>query len=134
MSIEPLRIIFGSIIMNDFKKTESVCTNRISEHTDCTMDKHLAYPVAITKLKKEKKVPLGTQIRQINYLNNVVEQVHRFIKKCICSILEITSFRTATCILAGVDAMHMKKEQVDLQDQSVQNQKEFIHQLFGLTA
>ncbi len=138
--------------MNDFKKTESVCTNRISEHTDCivffesvhltgirpprtiTMYKHPAYPVAITKLKKEKKVPLGTQIRQINYLNNVVEQVHRFIKKCICSILEITSFRTATCILAGVDAMHMKKEQVDLQDQSVQNQKEFIHQLFGLTA
>ncbi len=98
------------------------------------MDKHLAYPVAITKLKKEKKVPLGTQIRQINYLNNVVEEVHRFIKKCICSILEITSFRTATCILAGVDAMHMKKEQVDLQDQSVQNQKKFIHQLFGLTA
>ncbi|MDP1459995.1 IS6 family transposase, partial [Bacillus wiedmannii] len=25
-------------------------------------------------------------------------------------------------------------EQVDLQDQSVQSQKEFIHQLFGLTA
>ncbi|EJR63014.1 hypothetical protein IK5_05858 [Bacillus cereus VD154] len=30
--------------------------------------------------------------------------------------------------------MHMiKKEQVDLRDQSVQNQKEFIYQLFGLT-
>ncbi|MGI8282381.1 IS6 family transposase, partial [Bacillus mycoides] len=27
-----------------------------------------------------------------------------------------------------------KKEQVDLRDQSVQNQKEFIHQLFGLAA
>ncbi|MBJ8056185.1 IS6 family transposase, partial [Bacillus cereus] len=45
------------------------------------------------------------------------------------------SFDTATSILAGVEAMHMiKKEQIDLQDQSVQNQKEFIHQLFGLTA
>ncbi|MEJ9166496.1 hypothetical protein P4415_06255, partial [Bacillus thuringiensis] len=31
-------------------------------------------------------------------------------------------------------AMHMiKKEQVDLQDQFVQNQKQFIYQLFGLT-
>ncbi|MGX5390149.1 IS6 family transposase, partial [Bacillus thuringiensis] len=38
-------------------------------------------------------------------------------------------------ILAGVEAMHMiKKEQVDLRDQSVQNQKQCIHQLFGLTA
>jgi IS6 family transposase len=38
-------------------------------------------------------------------------------------------------MLAGVEAMHMiNKEQVDLRDQSVQNQKEFIHQLFGLTA
>ncbi|MBE7107079.1 IS6 family transposase, partial [Bacillus cereus] len=36
---------------------------------------------------------------------------------------------------SGVEAMHMiKKEQVDLRDQSVQNQKEFIHQLFELTA
>ncbi|OOR50853.1 IS6 family transposase, partial [Bacillus mycoides] len=27
-----------------------------------------------------------------------------------------------------------KKEQLNLRDQSVQNQKEFIHQLFGLSA
>ncbi|AUB67029.1 IS6 family transposase (plasmid) [Bacillus cereus] len=100
-----------------------------------TIDKNPAYPVAITKLKSEKKVPLGTQIRQIKYLNNVVEQDHRFIKKRVRSMLGFKSFGTATCILAGVEAMHMiKKEQVDLRDQSVQNQKEFIHQLFGLTA
>ncbi len=50
-------------------------------------------------------------------------------------MLGFKSFGTAPCILAGVEAMHMiKKEQVDLRDQSVQNQKEFIHQLFGLTA
>ncbi len=50
-------------------------------------------------------------------------------------MLGFKSFRTATSILAGVEAMHMiEKEQIDLQDQSVQNQKEFIHQLFGLTA
>ncbi len=50
-------------------------------------------------------------------------------------MLGLKSFRTATCILVGVEAMHMiKKEQIDLRDQSVQNQKQFIHQLFGLTA
>ena len=80
-------------------------------------------------------MPLGIQIRQIKYLNNIVEQDHRFIKKRIRSMLGLKSFRTATFILAGVEAMHMIiKEQIDLRDQSVQNQKQFIHQLFGLTA
>ncbi len=80
-------------------------------------------------------MPSGIQIRQIKYLNNIVEQDHRFIKKRIRSMLGFKSFRTATCILAGVEAMHMiKKEQIDLRDQSVHNQKQFIHQLFGLTA
>ncbi|HHT7228535.1 TPA: IS6 family transposase, partial [Bacillus cereus] len=95
---------------------------------------HALKPRAITGLKKEKQMPLGIQIRQIKYLNNIVEQDHRFIKKRIHSMLGLKSFRTATWILAGVEAMHMiKKEQIDLQDQSVQNQKQFIHQLFGLT-
>ncbi|PEX44488.1 IS6 family transposase, partial [Bacillus cereus] len=49
------------------------------------------------------------------------------------SMLGLKSFDTATSILSGVEAMHMiKKEQIDLGDQSVQNQKEFIHQLFEL--
>ncbi|MEI4618756.1 DDE-type integrase/transposase/recombinase, partial [Bacillus cereus] len=75
------------------------------------------------------------KIRRVKYLNNIVEQDHRFIKKRIRSMLGFKSFRTATCILAGVEAIHMiKKEQIDLRDQSVQNQKQFIHQLFGLTA
>ncbi|HHT7228672.1 TPA: DDE-type integrase/transposase/recombinase, partial [Bacillus cereus] len=82
-----------------------------------TIDKNPAYPVAITKLKKEKKMPLDIQIRQIKYLNNIVEQDHRFIKKRVRSMLGLKSFRTATWILAGVEAMHMiKKEQIDLQD------------------
>ncbi|ANS51759.1 hypothetical protein BT246_64670 (plasmid) [Bacillus thuringiensis] len=80
-------------------------------------------------------MPLGIQSRQIKYLNNIVEQDHRFIKKRIRSMLGLKSFHTATCILAGLEAMHMiKKEQIDLRNQSVQNQKQFIHQLFGLTA
>ncbi|MEW9183952.1 DDE-type integrase/transposase/recombinase, partial [Bacillus mycoides] len=88
------------------------------------------YPIAIEQLKKEKRIPDGMQFRQQKYLNNIVEQDHRFIKKRIRSM-----FDTATSILSGVEAMHMiKKEQLDLRDQSVQNQKEFIHQLFGLAA
>ena len=87
----------------------------VSKPRTITIDKNPAYPVALTKLKSEKKVPLGTQMRQIQYLNNVVEQDHRFIKKRVRSMLGFKSFRTAIYILAGVEAMHMiKKEQVDL--------------------
>ncbi|USK34542.1 IS6 family transposase [Bacillus sp. F19] len=100
-----------------------------------TVDKNPAYPVAIQQLKNEKKMLEGIQIRQVKYLNNIVEQDHRFIKKRVLPMLGFKSFDTATSILSGVEAMHMiKKEQIDLRDQSVQNQKEFIHQLFGLTA
>ncbi|MGX5586521.1 IS6 family transposase [Bacillus thuringiensis] len=107
----------------------------VSKPCAITVDKNPAYPIAISGLKKEKKMPLGIQIRQIKYLNNIVEQDHRFIKKRIRFMLGLKSFRTATFILAGVEAMHMiKKEQIDLRDQSVQNQKQFIHQLFGVTA
>ncbi|WP_420973608.1 DDE-type integrase/transposase/recombinase [Bacillus thuringiensis] len=68
-------------------------------------------------------------------LSNRLDFLHQNLKKRVRSMLGFKSFGTAPCILAGVEAMHMiKKEQVDLRDQSVQNQKEFIHQLFGLTA
>jgi transposase-like protein len=98
-----------------------------------TVDKNPAYPIAIEKLKKEKKMPPGIQIRQIKYLNNIVEQDHRFIKKRVHSMLGFKSFQTATAILSGVEVMHMmKKGQIDLRNQSVQNLKKFIHQVFGL--
>ncbi|MDR4174313.1 DDE-type integrase/transposase/recombinase, partial [Bacillus nitratireducens] len=97
------------------------------------VDKNPAYPIAVEESRKEKKMPLGIQLRQVKYLNNIVEQDHRFIKKRVRSMLGLKSFRTATSILSGVEAMHMiKKEQIALRNQSVQNQKEFIHQLFGL--
>lgn len=64
------------------------------------------------------------RLRQQKYLNKIVEQDHRFIKKQIRSMLALKCFETATSILSGVEAMHLiKKEQLDLRDQSVQNQK-----------
>jgi len=38
-----------------------------------TIDKNPAYPVLIQRLKNEKKMPEGTRVRQIKYLNNIVE-------------------------------------------------------------
>lgn len=100
-----------------------------------TVDRNPAYPVAIEELKKEKKMPLGIQIRKIKYLNNIVEQDHRFIKKRVRSMLGLKSFRTAKQILAGVEAVHMMKKGQTLQgEKSVRNQVILIHQLFGLPA
>ncbi|PHC80873.1 IS6 family transposase [Bacillus pseudomycoides] len=116
-----------------FKK--ALAFSYVSKPRVITVDKNPAYPVAIQALKEEKHMPEGIKIRQVRYLNNIVEQDHRFIKKRVRSMLGFKSFDTATFILSGVEAMHMiKKEQIDLRDQSVQNQKEFIHQLLGHTA
>ncbi|WP_426952696.1 IS6 family transposase [Bacillus mycoides] len=105
----------------------------VSKPRVITVDKNPAYPTAIEQLKKEKSIPNGMRLRQQKYLNNIVEQDHRFIKKRIYSMLGLKSFDTATYILSGVEAMHMiKKDQIALWNQFVQNQKEFIHQLFGL--
>lgn len=47
-------------------------------------------------------------------------------------MLRFKSFDTATSIILRLAVMHMiKKEQINLRDQSVQNQKAFIHQLLG---
>jgi transposase, IS6 family len=80
-------------------------------------------------------MPEGIQLRQIRYLNNIVEQDHRFIKKRVRSMLGLKSFRTATYILRGIGAMHMlKKKQVHQEVKSAQNQKEFIYKLFGIAS
>lgn len=58
---------------------------------------------------------------------------HRFIKKRVRSMLGLKSFSTATSILSGIEAIHMiKKGQLISQDKSVQNQVEFIHELFKI--
>lgn len=71
----------------------------------------------------------------MKYVNNILEQVHRFIKKRVRSMLGLKSFRTTTSIISGIEAMHIiKKVQLALRDKSVQNQVKFIPQLFGMAA
>ncbi len=82
----------------------------VSKPRVITVDKNPAYPIAIEQLKKEKNIPDGMQLRQQKYLNNIVEQDHRFIKKRIRSMLGFKCFDTATFILSGVEAMHMIKK------------------------
>jgi putative transposase len=47
------------------------------------------------------------EIRQIKYLNNIIEQDHRAIKQLVRPMLGFKSFRSAAVTLAGVELMHM---------------------------
>lgn len=47
------------------------------------------------------------KIRQVKYLNNVVERDHRAIKRIIRPMLGFKDFRCARIILSGIEIMHM---------------------------
>jgi putative transposase len=49
-------------------------------------------------------------IRQVKYLNNIVEQDHRAVKRVTRPMLGFKSFDAAQCTLAGVELMHMLKK------------------------
>ena len=49
-------------------------------------------------------------IRQIKYLNNVVEQDHRAVKRVTRPMLGFKSFDAAQCTLTGIELMHMLRK------------------------
>ena len=98
-----------------------------------TVDKNAAYPPAIDELKNEKKMDNSAKIRQIKYLNNIIEQDHRAIKRIISPMLGFYSFHTANKTLTGIEAMHMiKKGQADGLNRSVLSEIKFLNNLFGI--
>jgi transposase, IS6 family len=98
-----------------------------------TVDKNPAYPAAVNELKNDRILPQNVNLRQIKYLNNMVEQDHRSIKWIVRPMLGFQSFHTAIKTLKGIEIMHMiKKGQFDTLNQSVSAEVNFINQLFGI--
>jgi putative transposase len=57
------------------------------------------------------------EIRQIKYLNNLVEQDHRGVKRVTCPMLGFKSFMAAQDTLVGIELMHMiKKRQLVVEE------------------
>jgi transposase-like protein len=56
-----------------------------------TVDKNPAYPAAVNELKNDKILPKNVGLRQIKYLNNIVEQDHRSIKRIVRPMLGFMS-------------------------------------------
>jgi transposase, IS6 family len=72
-----------------------------------TVDKNAAYPKAFNELKAAGMVPASCELRQSKYLNNLVEQDHRFIKRLVKPGRGFFAFETAWRTLQGYEAMHM---------------------------
>jgi transposase-like protein len=78
-----------------------------------TVDKNAAYPVAVETLKADEIIDPETELRQSKYLNNIVEQDHRNIKRIVKLMMGFKSFNTARRTLSGIEAMNMiRKGQV----------------------
>ena len=69
------------------------------------MDKSGANKPAMDEINSRGKSQIV--IRQVKYLNNLVEQDHRAIKRVTRAMLNFKSFRSARSILAGIELMHM---------------------------
>ena len=70
-----------------------------------TIDKSGANTAAIESYNKDHKA--GIEIRQVKYLNNIVEQDHRAVKRLARPMLGFKSFRSAQVTLTGIELMHM---------------------------
>jgi transposase-like protein len=70
-------------------------------------DKDAAYPPAIVQLKAEGALEENCRHRPVQYLNNVLEQDHRAIKRRIRASQYFRSFWRAWRTIAGYEAVHM---------------------------
>ncbi len=77
-----------------------------------TIDKSGANTAAVHGLVADSGVAI--ELRQSKYLNNLIEQDHRAIKRIVRAMLGFKDFDCARRLIAGIKTMHMvKKGQLD---------------------
>ena len=73
---------------------------------------------------------LQINVKQVKYLNNIVEQDHRFIKKITKPMKGFKAFHSADATLSGIELHHMLRK-----GQHIQSGKQIIfEQFYGLVA
>jgi transposase, IS6 family len=99
-------------------------------------DKHASYPEAFAASIKEKVSPFDRKLRRVKYLNNIIEQDHRAIRRRWRAAQCYSSFHTAGRTLEGVEAMHMlRKGQVKwLSGRDAAGQVRFVASLSAVAA
>jgi IS6 family transposase len=101
-----------------------------------SVDKNAAYPEAFSTSQAEKIVPKDCKLRRVKYLNNVIEQDHRFIKKKVRASQCFKRFHTAERTLEGIEAVNMmrKGQAKRLDGKDAIGQAKFVESLFGVAA
>ena len=95
-----------------------------------TMDKSGANKSAMDVINQDRAVSI--EVRQIKYLNNIVEQDHRAVKRITKPMMGFKSFRAARNVLAGIELMHMiRKGQMVT---SENDERSFADQFYALAA
>jgi len=99
------------------------------------VDRNPSYPKAIAELKKAGDLSRRCRCRPVQYLNNILEQDHRAIKRRLRACQGFRSFRAAWRTLQGIETMNMiRKAQVRYIGKSdIANQAMFVEDVFGLT-
>lgn len=110
--------------------------NHVTPPRVINVDKNAAYPIAMELLKGKQTLVAKTELRQVKYLNNLIEQDHRNIKRVVKPMLGLKSFNSARRTLSGIEAMNMiRKGQVEgVERGDVRAQVEFVSQIFGIIA
>ena len=92
------------------------------------IDKSGANTAAIESVKADACVDI--LMRQNKYLNNVVEQDHRAVKRITDLMLGFKSFWSARILLSGIETMHViKKGQMDCPDGSTMSAADQFYSL-----
>jgi IS6 family transposase len=102
-----------------------------------SVDKNATYPEAFSTSQAERLVPQYSKLRRVKYLNNVIEQDPRFVKKKVRDGQCFKSFHTAERTLEGIEVVNMmvRKGQVKrLAGSDAQGQAKFVESLFGIAA
>ncbi|MGP2408148.1 IS6 family transposase [Yersinia sp. 2545 StPb PI] len=82
-------------------------TRHHDEPETVNLDKSGANTAALATLNAEKPDEEAITVRQSKYLNNLIEQDHRNIKRRIRLMLGFKSFRRAQTLLAGIELLQM---------------------------
>src|SRR3954462_10016886 len=100
------------------------------------VDKNPAYPAAVRELKAAGTLPRRVRLRQCRYLNNVVEQDHRLVKKRVWLAKGYGSFQSAWRTLEGIETLNMiRKGRVRwVEKHDVVAELRFITKLFAIAA
>src|SRR3954447_12227606 len=101
-----------------------------------TVDKNPAYPKAVSEMKQDADLWRFSWLRQVRFLNNILEQDHRRVKRLTRPGLGFGSFWTARRTLAGFETMAMiRKGQVqNIGGSDIRAQATFIAGLFQIAA